>query len=257
MEEFDRLAEAYRSGRSLALLFDFDGTLAPLVTHPDLATCPPETLGVLAALAQLPRILVGVISGRALADLKTKISLPNLVYAGTSGLEMELGDRLLVHPEAARYTPALAAAEEVAALTIRQFPGAWIERKPLSFAVHYRQVRRDEIALCTQCLASKLARFSGVLECIDGSLAMELLPAIGWAKGEALSAIIAHHGQDAIPLYAGNDVRDAGPMLLAATGGGVAVGVGPEAPCEAQYQLGDVESLTEHLAHFVARLQGS
>jgi trehalose-phosphatase len=254
---FDRLAGAHREGRSLALMFDFDGTLAPLVTHPDLAVCPQDTLDLLAAFSALPRVLVGVISGRALADLKSKISLPDLVYAGTSGLEMELDEHVTVHPEAARFVPVLAAAAEVASLTIRPFPGAWIEQKPFSFAVHYRQVRRDEIALCEQCLASQLGRFSGILDCLDGSLAVDVLPAIGWAKGEALRAILTHCGQDAMPLYAGNDARDACAMKAAAELGGVSIGVGPAAPFEAQYPIGDVETLTERLAALFVRLTSS
>jgi trehalose 6-phosphate phosphatase len=257
VDELDSLAQAYRDGRSLALLFDFDGTLSHLVTHPDLATCPEATLDLLASLAALPRVLVGIISGRALADLKSKISLPNLVYAGTSGLEMEWGDQVTVHPEAARFAPVLASAAQVASLTIRPFAGAWIEPKPFSFAVHYRQVRRDEVALCEQCLTSKLAHFSGVLDCLDGSLSLEVLPAIGWAKREALGAIITQHGQDVIPLYAGNDARDADAMTAAAKLGGVSIGVGPAAPVEAQHHITDVESLTEHLAALLARLTSS
>jgi trehalose-phosphatase len=148
IDGLDRLASVYRDGRSLALLFDFDGTLSPIVTHPDLATCPQAMLDLLTQFSSLPRVLIGIISGRALADLKTKISLPGLAYVGSNGLEMLLGDRLIDHPEASRFVPVLKAAAEVASAAVRQFPGAWIEYKPLTFTVHYRQVRRDEVALC-------------------------------------------------------------------------------------------------------------
>lgn len=253
-DELDRLAAAYQDGRSLALLFDFDGTLSPLVTHPELATCPPATRDLLDRFTDLPRVLVGIISGRALADVKSKLALPQLVYAGTSGLEMELGDRSIVHPQAPRFLPVLNSAAEVAITTVCQFPGAWIERKPLSFTIHYRQVSRDEITLCEQCLASQLARFSGTLDCFHGSLALEVMPAVGWNKGEALDAILADHGQDAIPLYAGNDDRDECALRAAARRGGVSIGVGPAAPLEAQHHLADVESLAEQLTQFLTQL---
>jgi trehalose 6-phosphate phosphatase len=254
IDDLDRLASAYRDGRSLALLFDFDGTLAPLVTHPDLATCPPAILNLLTGFSNLPRVLVGIISGRALADLRTKISVPGLAYVGSNGLEMQLDDRLIDHPEASRFAPVLGAAMDVASAAVRQFPGAWIEQKPLSFTVHYRQVRRDDVALCAQCVATRLSRFSGVLECQDGSMALDVLPALGWSKGEALDAIITNYTQDAVPLYAGNDGRDVGAMLAAERRGGVSVGVGPEAPPEAQYSLEHVENLIDHLAEFMALL---
>jgi trehalose-phosphatase len=56
------LAE-YRAGRPLALLFDYDGTLAPLAPHPSLAALPAATRDALAALAELPRVAVGVVPG--------------------------------------------------------------------------------------------------------------------------------------------------------------------------------------------------
>jgi trehalose-6-phosphatase len=85
-------------------------------------------------------------------------------------------------------------------------------------------------------------------------MALDVLPALGWSKGEALDAIITNYTQDAVPLYAGNDGRDVGAMLAAERRGGVSVGVGPEAPPEAQYSLEHVENLIDHLAEFMALL---
>ena len=43
-----KLAAAYRSGHRLVLLFDYDGTLTPLVDHPRLAHLDPALREVLA-----------------------------------------------------------------------------------------------------------------------------------------------------------------------------------------------------------------
>src|SRR5262249_29183323 len=63
------LAE-YRTGRPLVLLFDYDGTLTPIVAHPSLAVLPAPTQTLLATLAGVDGVTVGVVSGRALGHLK-------------------------------------------------------------------------------------------------------------------------------------------------------------------------------------------
>ncbi len=52
------LLDAHRRGRTLFLLFDYDGTLTPIVEHPDQAVLRRGP-GVLAALASQPGIRLG------------------------------------------------------------------------------------------------------------------------------------------------------------------------------------------------------
>lgn len=42
----------------LAVLLDYDGTLAPIAPHPDLATLPPETRNILQRLSNIPEVHV-------------------------------------------------------------------------------------------------------------------------------------------------------------------------------------------------------
>ena len=255
-EELERLATAYRTGSTLALLFDYDGTLAPLVTHPALAQCPASTLQLLADLAELPRVHVGIISGRALADLKSMVTLPRLTYAGTSGLELEARGVVCIPPEAHRYHPHVQRAATSLAPLVARYQGAWIEDKPLAFTVHYRNVNRDDTPQLRQCLSNVLARFDDVLTTVDGSMALEVLPAIGWSKGQALRQIVAALPAPALPLYAGNDANDAEALEVAAELGGVSIGIGPLAPGVARYRMSDFESLVDWLSSLHALLDG-
>ena len=63
-----RLAEA---GRVL-LLFDYDGTLTPIVPKPEDAVLSPRVKGLLAELAATDGYLAGIVSGRSLADLRER-----------------------------------------------------------------------------------------------------------------------------------------------------------------------------------------
>jgi len=58
----------------LALLLDYDGTLAPLAPHPDLAILPLETKGVLERLAHMPDVYISIISGRNVHNVKDMVS---------------------------------------------------------------------------------------------------------------------------------------------------------------------------------------
>src|SRR5882672_11408713 len=63
------LAAIVREPDRSALLLDFDGTLAPIVTDPAAATLPPETTQVLGALqSRIAR--VAIVSGRPVHFLR-------------------------------------------------------------------------------------------------------------------------------------------------------------------------------------------
>jgi trehalose-phosphatase len=58
----------------LALLLDFDGTLADLTSHPNLTILREEVRTVLRDLSQHPNVYVSIISGRAVREVKEKVS---------------------------------------------------------------------------------------------------------------------------------------------------------------------------------------
>lgn len=62
----------------LALLLDYDGTLAPLAPHPDLAILPLETKSVLERLANLSDVYISIISGRDVHNVKKMVGYQEL-----------------------------------------------------------------------------------------------------------------------------------------------------------------------------------
>ena len=63
-----RAALARLMTRRPLLGFDFDGTLAPIVMHPDEARIPARTAALLARLAE--RVPIAVVSGRQVLDVR-------------------------------------------------------------------------------------------------------------------------------------------------------------------------------------------
>jgi trehalose-phosphatase len=244
----ERLLAAHQRGERLVLVFDYDGTLTPLVAHPRLAQLDPALRDVLARLATIPRVTVGVVSGRGLDDLIGMVGLEGLSYGGSTGLELELAGERQIPAEALDHRAlldSLSAAFEQRLVDT----GAWVEKKPFGFTVHYRQMAIHHLESLLIQTFSLLRPHLASLRVLNGPMALEVVPAIERDKGTALRAIVAHGGgEPATVLYAGDAANDA-PALAAATAlGGIALGIGAEPPAEAADRLPDPAALTELLA---------
>ena len=83
---FEYLQEiAGRSGR-VAVFLDYDGTLTPIVSQPEdawLSDSMQQTLRELAR--QAP---VAILSGRDLDDVRRRVNLDGIVYAGSHGFDI-------------------------------------------------------------------------------------------------------------------------------------------------------------------------
>ena len=62
--------------RRIVVFLDYDGTLTPIVSRPDLAVLAPETWDVLRALAS--RTKVAIVSGRDLDNVRRMVGLETL-----------------------------------------------------------------------------------------------------------------------------------------------------------------------------------
>ena len=85
--------------REPVLFFDYDGTLSPIVADPGAATLVDGAAKALESLAsQCP---VAILSGRDLADLRARVPIPGIWYAGSHGFELTGPDGTYHRNEAA------------------------------------------------------------------------------------------------------------------------------------------------------------
>jgi trehalose 6-phosphate phosphatase len=201
----DLLAPFRADPRGSALLLDVDGTLSPIVPHPDLSEVPAPTLALLGRL--VARFgLVGCVSGRAAADVLRLVGVPGIAVSGNHGLEIADGGAVLTAPDVEPYLPALA--ELARRLTpIAARADAWIEDKGATLAVHFRQARDPDAA--EQALrqeALPLAAGSG-LAARFGRMVLEVRPPVPLDKGTAVRRLL--HGRGlARSMFAGDDTTD-------------------------------------------------
>lgn len=98
MEDYDNYLEEYvGNSKKFALLLDYDGTLAQIMPHPNLTYMTDYTKEALVNISSNPNVFIAVISGRAVDNVKEKVDIENIVYAGNHGLEILYpnGTRLL------------------------------------------------------------------------------------------------------------------------------------------------------------------
>ena len=254
----EQLVTAYRQGRRLVLTFDYDGTLTPLVAHPSLAQLDPALRVTLGRLAALPRVTLGMVSGRALDDLIAMVGLPGLCYGGSTGLELELAGQRQMPAAALASQPLLERLTTLIESRLPGYPGAWVETKPFGFTIHYRHLAPDLAAPLLAELAAVLEPHAAGLHILDGPLALEVIPSIALDKGTALRAIAAASDDGpATVLFAGDAANDAPTLATATQLGGIALGIGPDPPPVATHRLADPAALGALLAALVDRLSAN
>ena len=87
-ELIEPLAEALSRGARLLLFLDYDGTLAEFARTPDIVRSDPELIALLSRLVQHRDLLrVVILSGRSLSQIQKLLPVPDLLLAGTYGLE--------------------------------------------------------------------------------------------------------------------------------------------------------------------------
>ena len=181
---------------STALLFDFDGTLAPIVDDPARAEPVAGVADLLDHLAaRFGR--VAVVSGRPRSFLTDWLP-PSVDLSCLYGLEVRVAGVESEHPDAEPWRPRIA---EVAAAA--DLPsGVTVEAKGLSMTVHYRRAPDAEAAVVTW--ASSVAAETG-LELRRAKASVELHPPVEVDKGTSVRVLTEGCGT---VVYVGDDVGD-------------------------------------------------
>src|SRR5947199_8668254 len=205
----EHVQEIARSGDRLAVFLDYDGTLTPIVSHPEDAWLPESMRQTLRSLAA--RVPVAILSGRDLDDVRGRVLVDGIVYAGSHGFDIA-GAGGLRRELGAVYLPVLDSAETELRQALDEIPGAQLERKHFSVAAHYRNVNESDLAEVQRVVDTVAARHPE-LRRISGKKVYELLPDIDWDKGKAVLWLLETLGLESRsggirPIYIGDDATD-------------------------------------------------
>jgi len=195
------------SSKHLCILLDFDGTLAPIMKRPDVVQLPPATKETLRELSDGKRCFIGVVSGRALSDVKNRVGLNGIFYAGNHGLEIEGPNIKFTPPVNADILYALQEVRDSLQSILGEIEGVFIEDKGLTLSVHYRLLPEDKVEWVFQRIYGAAEQWD-CLTFSQGDKIIEVRPAVDWNKGNAAEFIIRTVNCNALPIFIGDDVTD-------------------------------------------------
>lgn len=239
-------------GKSVIFFLDYDGTLTPIVSRPDLAVLSEDTRQLLIALSK--KYTVALFSGRDLANIRQMVGLPNIYYAGSHGFEIgTIDNKIFENEEAQRLVNEIDDVERILHTLLKRTDGALIERKRFSIAAHYRMVAPEKRDTIKQAVDKALAQHPH-LRIRMGKMVYEIEPDLNWNKGFAVEWLLKSLGMDdnnALPIYLGDDVTDEDAFkALAGRGVCIAIQEFPK-PTMAQYTLEGPVEVHEFLRSFL------
>ncbi|KPK91823.1 MAG: hypothetical protein AMJ94_06475 [Deltaproteobacteria bacterium SM23_61] len=254
LEEIRRRAE----GKRLAVFVDYDGTLTPIVDQPEDARLSEKVREILSYLAA--HFPVAVISGRDLSDIRERVAVDKIVYAGSHGFEIAFPDgRVWEHPLAVDYLSFLDRVESKLEERLRRIGGCRLERKRFSLAVHYRRVAEAHFAGVEKAVYESTQDFPE-LRLSGGKKIYEFQPRVEWHKGKALLLLLELldlNRPDVLPLYIGDDATDE-DVFQVLQARGLSILVAEESwPTAAHYSLKDPKEVQTFLQRILPLLQGN
>ena len=200
---WDRL-EAWRGDpRSVAILTDIDGTLAPIVPTPDMSEVPEELLALLGELNG-KYLLVAGISGRKTEDALDLVGIREMVYFGNHGFEILRDGEVEVIPEALPYLERVQELERRAKEELAP-RGAFVEEKGITASVHYRNVPPEVGERCVEFVKAEGERLG--LRITVGRGVVEARPPIRADKGTAVRALVEEY-RPRRAMFLGDDTTD-------------------------------------------------
>ncbi len=229
-------------------VFDFDGTLAPIVEQPDQARLPADVRERLLTLQRL--VPVAILTGRALSDIATRVDFDVDFMVGNHGLEglpnsqqRRMGFERVCTAWHAQLTAAFAD-------HARFDPALLMEDKAISLSVHYRHATDPMSA--QKALTELFASLSPPPRIIAGKYVFNLLPQGAGDKGTAFDELM-HISAAPSAIYVGDDVTDEDVFQLRRSDL-LSIRIGSHVDSAAQFTLTSYADILTLLDELIARL---
>lgn len=232
--------------KRILLLLDYDGTLTPIVSRPGQAKIGADTKRLLKALSRRKSIVLGIVSGRKIEEVKRLVRVGRIYYAGNHGFEIEGKGIDFVHPSVEGFKRCSKEVKKALKAKTARIKGAAIEDKGATLSFHYRLVDRksQEKAKKAFFTACRQYRQKGLVRITRGKKVLELRPPAKWNKADAVNTIknIAGSLKSAVTIYAGDDRTDE-DAFRALKKKDISIFVGAKKDSNARYFLKDTSEV--------------
>ncbi len=247
--EVDRVVERV-GGRQIRFFLDFDGTLSPHRPDGENSMPLPEARRALAELTGHPDIRVCVVTGRAIDDVRRRLGIQGIAYAGNHGLAIEAEDVSFEHPLSGAASRAIGTAASLVRERVKGHRGAQVSNNGLSLSLNVGRMNgegRRAAAALVGASGPEMALLR--LRWQAGYLGWDLLPMVGWNKGDAVAHLLGE-SPDALAIAVGDGLSDEA-MFERVDQAGISIRVGFTESSKARYWVrspSDVAGLLRSIA---------
>jgi trehalose 6-phosphate phosphatase len=240
------------------IFLDYDGTLSAIVKKPHLALLSKSRRDFLKRLNRNPNIMLVIVSGRMLKDLKKRVGLAGIYYAGNHGFEINGPKTKFVHPKARIAKPVLKIIKGKLKAALKGIKGVILEDKILTLSLHYRLVKESDLKRVKKAFRKIIGPFvhKNKIRLTYGKKVFEIRPNIKWDKGKAVLWFLkkfAQKTQNSLPIYIGDDTTDE-DAFKALRKKGITIRVGKNQGSHAQYFIKDVNQVYKLLHELLNNL---
>lgn len=218
-----------------ALFLDVDGTLLEIAATPDAVEVPAHAVAAIAAAYERLSGAVALISGRSIPDLDRLFAPLVLPAAGSHGAQRRTAAGLFSgRQDAARLAPARA----LLMRWVMAHPGALLEDKQDSLALHYRNVPQLEPG-ARRAVAEAINAVGPAFHVQEGKMVLEI-KARATSKGQAIEEFMEEAPfKGRRPVFIGDDLTDEAGFEAVNRLGGHSIAVGAVRPTRARWRLRD------------------
>lgn len=250
-EHLDEIKKQF-SQKEAVIFLDYDGTLTPIVDTPDLAVMDDAMREVVKELAA--RYKVAIISGRATDDVRSKVQIDDIFYAGSHGFEIvDPKGGVTINKEAQEIQPVIDKVYSILKEKVKDVDGALVEHVKYTISMHYRLVSDDDFSRVEQAV-NEILKEHPKLKVTHGKKVFEIRPQMDWHKGKAVEWILNVHQfspEKNWAVYIGDDTTDEDAFaVLENKGLGILV-ADPLRESKARYGVKDVDEVKEVLEFLI------
>lgn len=221
------------ASENVLVAFDFDGTLAPIVSDPDGAKIRPDTRKLLQQVTQLYPCVV--VSGRSRKDVRQKLAGVRFrEYIGNHGIEPWSSSRAMAR-QVRSWIPVLTR-------KLAHLHRVLVENKRLSVSIHFRHERNKKRAIKTIMAAASALPGARVF---GGKQVINIVPSGAPGKGIALERALREIGCTRA-IYVGDDVTDEDVFALRHNGRFLTIRVAANGSSLARFYIRDQREI-DHL----------
>lgn len=250
-KNLDKITTQLQNSPVKILMLDFDGTLASIVKFPEKAKLSQEIKNLLIKISKKQGFYLAVISGRSLKDLREKVGLKHIIYAGNHGLEGDILKEKYLFPIPDEKLVVLKIIKEQLNQIARQFKGVFIEDKGFVLSLHYRLLASKYVPVVKSTFERFIKPYiwDGLISVLAGKMVFDIYPKVGWNKGSFAKLVIDKIQRQAktppAAIFVGDDITD--EDIFRKLERGITVKVGDDEQSQAKYRLKDTDDVLRFL----------